>query len=70
MKCAACEEEARGVCRFCGKGVCRTHSSGRRFVSGWRFYYGLLPGDQYDFSVVDNALWCGQCVVRDYASAR
>ncbi len=63
MQCYVCEAPARGVCQFCGSGVCRDHARTARHVSG-------IATDAYpivtDFAVVENALWCGRCSVLWY----
>ena len=72
MKCYYCEKEPHAVCRFCGAMVCRDHTRGNRYVgghsstgqSGW----GALPRREYDYVVVDNAIWCGRCAIHTFRS--
>lgn len=67
MLCVSCDNQARASCRFCGSGVCRDHARAQRFVSGWSAFgqsgWGSIPRTQYDFVVVENAVWCGRCTV-------
>lgn len=72
MRCYQCDGEARGVCRFCGSGVCASHAKAGRFVSGVGSV--LNPGTSIlvrsflDYVVVENALWCGRCTIRPVVS--
>ena len=58
MKCFFDENEARGVCRFCGRCVCKDHASGRMpYVTS--VYVGA--DNTPKAVVVPDALWCGVC---------
>jgi len=39
MKCWRCENQARGVCRFCGRAVCQEHAS------EWPFIFTIYVGE-------------------------
>jgi len=57
MKCSRCDKDARGTCRFCGRGVCEDHQQNRTFVM--TVYVG---GKKVPKSlVVADALFCGIC---------
>ncbi|MHB8567869.1 MAG: hypothetical protein ACYC7D_12815 [Nitrososphaerales archaeon] len=46
MKCYFCEDEARGICTKCGRGVCKGHgevSTQQRAMTGKS--YNLVCGD-------------------------
>ena len=59
MRCWVCGAAAEGVCRFCGRGVCKTHARTRPFVfEAWE-QQGTLRG-----LAVEDALHCGVCKVR------
>jgi hypothetical protein len=57
MKCSRCENEARGVCRWCGRGLCNDHEVLQNYiltvyVGAKKIPKGLMVAD---------ALWCGIC---------
>ena len=57
MKCWFCEDDARAVCSFCGRGVCRDHASKMAkfvgmFLGGENTPKGLAVAD---------VIWCGEC---------
>jgi hypothetical protein len=58
MKCICCDEEARAICRFCGRAVCREHIQEERFIVGYRSR-GSFSGDRV--LSVREAVWCGKC---------
>ena len=59
MRCWVGGEEAEGVCRFCGRGVCKRHARTRAFLfEAWEDN-GTLRG-----LAVDNALFCNVCEPR------
>jgi hypothetical protein len=60
MKCIKCEEEARAVCKFCGRAVCKEHIEQGRFVSGYTGSAGFWSMGDNAVSV-DDAVWCGEC---------
>jgi len=64
MLCSQCQELARGVCRFCGQGLCREHFRASRFVSGYVDQRLNWLAESQDYVIVENALWCGLCTVR------
>jgi len=57
MNCWHCDRPAHGVCRFCGRGVCREHAKTLPYI------VDLYRNDQgaYKALVVADALWCGVC---------
>jgi len=65
MQCYVCEAQARGVCQFCGAGVCREHVKRARHVSGV-VSWDVALRDLTDYAVVEDALWCGRCSVLWY----
>ena len=59
MRCWVCGSEADGVCRFCGRGVCKEHARPRAFLfEAWE-ERATLRG-----LAVEDALHCGVCKVR------
>jgi hypothetical protein len=65
MKCFSCESEARAVCAFCGRAVCREHFQTRECYSGFgrKLKDMLFPGGSKTGVIVHNAIWCGECRV-------
>jgi len=60
MRCWVCGGAAEGVCRFCGRGICRAHARTRAFLfEAWE-EGGALRG-----LAVADALHCGVCKVRE-----
>lgn len=59
MLCWTCTEPATGTCRFCGRGVCRTHAEHQPFVLS--VLDDRIPARS---TVVEDALHCGRCSVR------
>lgn len=59
MRCWVCGGNAEGVCRFCGRGVCKTHARTRPFLFEVWERDGRLDG-----LAVEDALHCGVCKVR------
>lgn len=57
MRCYACADEARGVCRFCGRGVCDAHNRPMPYI------LAAYPGSDGvpRAIVVADVLWCEQC---------
>lgn len=55
MMCSQCDEHARGVCRFCGRGVCAGHHQTLPYLVA---VYGATPPKAV---VVSDTLWCGVC---------
>lgn len=57
MKCWFCENDARAVCSFCGRAVCKDHASKMStfiamFLGGNSTPKGLACAD---------VIWCGEC---------
>lgn len=60
MRCWVCGAAAEGMCRFCGRGVCKAHARTRAYLfEAWE-NDGHLQG-----LAVADALHCGVCKVRD-----
>jgi hypothetical protein len=60
MKCIKCDQEARAVCQFCGRAVCKEHIQKARFVTGYTSRAGFWGSSDNAVSVED-AVWCGEC---------
>ncbi len=58
MKCFFDENDARGVCRFCGRCICTEHAA-KRMPYITSVYVGA--GNTPKAVVVSDALWCGVC---------
>lgn len=57
MKCWKCGQEACGICRFCGRGVCKDHATEMPFILSV-----YCPGKGSSRAiVVSGALYCGIC---------
>jgi len=60
MRCWVGGEEAEGACKFCGRAVCKKHARTRAFLfETWQ------DGEHLRALVVQDALWCGVCQVRE-----
>jgi hypothetical protein len=57
MNCWHCDRPAHGVCRFCGRAICRDHVKKMPFIL--EIYKGK-DGDQRAV-VVEDTLYCGEC---------
>ena len=59
MRCWVCGGPSDGVCRFCGRGVCKEHARTRAFI------LEIFGGSQ-DLKglALDDALYCGICQPR------
>lgn len=57
MQCWHCERPAHGVCRFCGRALCREHAELRPNIVG---LYGGERGPLHAV-VVSDTLYCGVC---------
>ena len=57
MNCWHCDRPAHGVCRFCGRALCREHS---RILPHIEALYRGEKGSQRAL-VVPEALYCGAC---------
>jgi hypothetical protein len=60
MKCISSDEDARAVCQFCGRAVCREHLQKELFVSGYTAKAGFWNPRSNAVRVAD-AVWCGVC---------
>ena len=58
MNCFFDDNAARGVCRFCGRAVCKDHAE-KRMPYITSVYVGA--GNTPKAVVVADALWCGTC---------
>ena len=59
MRCWLCGGSAEGICRFCGRAVCKTHARTQAFLfEAWQDRDELLG------LAVEDALFCGVCKVR------
>jgi hypothetical protein len=59
MQCWMCGAPAEGVCRFCGRAICKTHARKRPFLLQVWENNGRLMG-----LAVEDALHCGVCSVQ------
>jgi hypothetical protein len=59
VDCWYCRRSAAGVCRFCGRAICRDHVRTHPFILD--LYRG---GGRLRALVVEDALQCGACVLR------
>ncbi len=57
MQCWTCEEISKGVCIFCGRGVCKKHVKMHPYILAAFDEQGDVP----KVIMVDDALWCGVC---------
>ena len=56
MRCWICGATADGVCRFCGRAICKTHARTQAFLfAAWPTAAGLRA------LAIEDALWCGVC---------
>lgn len=58
MTCFFCIQAARGVCRFCGRGLCEDHA---RFAPFVLQVYRSHARDRSEALVIEDALSCGTC---------
>lgn len=59
VRCWVCDELAHGVCRFCGRAVCKDHAKTRSYLlESWPQGEGLRG------LAVTDALFCGVCSPR------
>ena len=61
MHCWHCSQMARGVCQFCGRGLCKDHVKTLPAIVA---LYKGSAGTQKAV-VVGDALWCGVCKPKD-----
>lgn len=57
MECWHCERPAHATCRFCGRGVCKTHTKEMPYII---HTYRTINGT-YKAIVVAGAVYCGVC---------
>jgi hypothetical protein len=58
MKCCRCEKQAEGICRFCGRAVCKDHMQTMNYI------IAVYPSAQKQVNkalVVADAVFCGIC---------
>ena len=57
MKCHKCDNQAMGICRFCGRAICDDCYNSMPFI------LSVYVGEQETPKaiVVADALWCGTC---------
>jgi hypothetical protein len=60
MKCTKCDEDARAICKFCGRAVCKTHIQTALFTSGYSAKTGSWSFAENAVRVPD-AVWCAEC---------
>jgi hypothetical protein len=56
MNCYHCERPAHGICRFCGRAVCKDHAKSMPFI-----LTAFGSGDAIKVLAVDDVLFCGLC---------
>ncbi len=58
MQCFHCDQASRGVCRFCGRALCKDHMN-----KNMPYIITIFVGDQSvpKAVVVADALYCGVC---------
>ncbi len=61
MNCWHCDRPAHGVCRFCGRAVCKDHAQNMPHI------VALYRDDKSEYKalVTANVLWCGLCQPKD-----
>ena len=57
MNCWHCDRPASGVCRFCGRGVCKDHAKEMAYVVS----VVREADEQHKALAVSGALHCGEC---------
>lgn len=63
MNCWHCDRPAHGVCRFCGRAVCREHAQKMSYIL--EIYGGQSAQEGYKGLVVPDAVYCGVCKPQD-----
>ena len=58
MICHECSQQAMGICKFCGRGVCADHYT---TVTPTMLAMYLGEANTPKAVVVSNVLWCGVC---------
>ena len=62
MLCWFCENEARGTCSFCGRGICKEHVEEGKTKVEAADNYGY--GDHKNFYKISNVIKCSACKVK------
>ena len=76
MKCWHCENEAKALCMFCGRGLCAAHRKTKPHFAGYgvksqHALSALAPAAEHLFGAsttatcVGDASWCGVCQVEN-----
>ena len=60
MNCIKCERPAHGVCRFCGRAICKEHSSTMPYIIST-----FNEKDKVKAIIVEDAFFCGICKPRE-----
>lgn len=63
MNCWYCERPAHGVCRFCGRAVCREHAQKMPYIL--EVFGQPSENGGYKGLVVPDVLYCGVCKPKD-----
>lgn len=59
MRCWVCGADAEGICRFCGRAVCKTHARTKAFLfDTWD------DGGHLRALGIEDAIHCGVCKLR------
>jgi hypothetical protein len=61
MECWQCNRPSQGICRFCGRAICRDHFKPMPFI----FAVFKDQEGRNAAIVVEDALYCGVCKPRD-----
>ena len=59
MQCFICDKPAHGICRFCGRALCKEHASKKNMP----FIFTIFVGEKKvpKAVVVADTLYCGLC---------
>jgi hypothetical protein len=63
MNCWTCERPAHGICRFCGRAVCKEHAKHMPYILD--IFGPGHNGDGYRGLVVPDVVYCGVCKPQD-----
>lgn len=63
MNCWHCDRPAHGICRFCGRAVCREHAAKMPYIL--EIFGNNSQGDDYKALVVPEVVYCGICKPKD-----
>lgn len=61
MECWHCNRPSQGVCKFCGRAICREHAQKMPFI----LEVFKNKDGQNQAVVVDDVLYCGVCKPRE-----